>query len=304
MFAPRRLLLAGSMLATLIALPALAQTPAPAAPTPPAAPAATAARNPAAVLATVNGQTITERDYAAAEAELAEAAAGIPEAQRREQIIDYLVTMRVISAQARTERMAEGPDNEARIRFATDRWLMENYIRREMERAVSPAAILAFYNERIRSQPTETEVRARHILVENEAEATAILAQLRGGANFEALAKEKSKDPGSGQEGGDLGFFTRERMVPEFATAAFEAAAGQLVGPVRTQFGWHVIRVEEKRETKPPELAEVEDQIRQFISRQAQTQIVTRLRTAAQINRPQAAPATPGAPAAPTAPRQ
>lgn len=304
MFAPRRLLLAGSMLATLIALPALAQTPAPAAPTAPAAPAATTARNPAAVLATVNGQTITERDYAAAEAELAEAAAGIPEAQRREQIIDYLVTMRVISAQARTERMAEGPDNEARIRFATDRWLMENYIRREMERAVSPAAILAFYNERIRSQPTETEVRARHILVENEAEATAILAQLRGGASFEALAKEKSKDPGSGQEGGDLGFFTRERMVPEFATAAFEAAAGQLVGPVRTQFGWHVIRVEEKRETKPPELAEVEDQIRQFISRQAQTQIVTRLRTAAQINRPQAAPATPGAPAAPTAPRQ
>lgn len=303
MFAPRRLLLAGSMLATLIALPALAQAPAPATPAAPAAPAASAARNPAAVLATVNGQTITERDYAAAEAELAEAAAGIPEAQRREQIIDYLVTMRVISGQARTERMAEGPENEARIRFATDRWLMENYIRREMERAVSPAAILAFYNERIRSQPTETEVRARHILVESEAEATAILAQLRGGANFEAVAKEKSKDPGSGQEGGDLGFFTRERMVPEFATAAFEAAAGQLVGPVRTQFGWHVIRVEEKRETKPPELAEVEDQIRQFISRQAQTQIVTRLRTAAQINRPQAAPAAPGAPAAPAAPR-
>lgn len=303
MFAPRRLLLAGSMLATLIALPALAQAPAPATPAAPAAPAASAARNPAAVLATVNGHTITERDYAAAEAELAEAAAGIPEAQRREQIIDYLVTMRVISGQARTERMAEGPENEARIRFATDRWLMENYIRREMERAVSPAAILAFYNERIRSQPTETEVRARHILVESEAEATAILAQLRGGANFEAVAKEKSKDPGSGQEGGDLGFFTRERMVPEFATAAFEAAAGQLVGPVRTQFGWHVIRVEEKRETKPPELAEVEDQIRQFISRQAQTQIVTRLRTAAQINRPQAAPAAPGAPAAPAAPR-
>ncbi len=270
----------------------------------PAAPA-TPARNPAAVVATVNGQPITERDVMAAETELAAALEGIPEGSRREQIVDYLVTVRVLAGQARTERMADGAEWEARLRFITERTLMETYLRRELDRAVSAQALRAFYDQRIASAPPEEEVRARHILVETEAEANAVLAQLRGGANFEAIARERSRDPGSGQEGGDLGFFTRDRMVPEFAEAAFATQAGQLAGPVRSQFGWHVIRVEERRQTQPPAFAEVEEQIRQFLTRQAQTAIVTRLRTAAQIVRPQqpAAPSVPAMPAAPAAPR-
>ena len=106
-------------------------------------------------------------------------------------------------------------------------------------------------------------MRARHILVETEDEAKAILDQLKGGADFATLAKEKSKDPGAA-EGGDLGYFTKDQMVPEFAEVAFKMYPGQLSDPVKTQFGWHVIKLEDKRTKQPPEFDKVKDQIEAY----------------------------------------
>ena len=103
------------------------------------------------------------------------------------------------------------------------------------------------YDEAIGQMKSEPEVRARHILVETEDEAKAVLAELKKGADFAELAKAKSKDPGSA-DGGDLGYFTKDQMVPEFSEVAFKLDKGQLSEPVKSQFGWHVIKVEDKRE--------------------------------------------------------
>jgi peptidyl-prolyl cis-trans isomerase C len=127
-------------------------------------------------------------------------------------------------------------------------------------------------------------VRARHILVATEEEARAIVELLKGGAEFAALAKERSKDPGSA-DGGDLGYFTKDQMVPEFANVAFQMYPGQTSNPVKTQFGWHIIRLEDRRNRPVPEFDKVRDQIEAFVARRAQSEVVAQLREKAKIER-------------------
>jgi peptidyl-prolyl cis-trans isomerase C len=141
----------------------------------------------------------------------------------------------------------------------------------------------------------DTEVHARHILVETEAEAKDILAELRKGTDFAELAKQKSKDPGA-QEGGDLGFFTKDQMVPEFAEVAFKLEPGQLSDPVKTQFGWHIIRVEEKRKRPVPPYEQVKDQVVTFVTRKTQAEMISKLRDGAKIERLDAPAPAPAAP--------
>src|SRR5215210_9475014 len=142
----------------------------------------------------------------------------------------------------------------------------------------------------------EQEGRARHILVETEDEAKAVQSQIKGGSDFAELAKQKSKDPG-GSEGGDLGYFSKEQMVPEFANAAFKLENGQVSEPVKSQFGWHIIKVEDKRQKQVPEFDKVKDQIETFVVRKAQSEMVAKLREGAKIERLEApAVANPAAP--------
>jgi peptidyl-prolyl cis-trans isomerase C len=137
--------------------------------------------------------------------------------------------------------------------------------------------------------------------VETEDEAKKILADLKKGGDFIAIAKEKSKDPGSKDNGGDLGFFGKDQMVAEFADAAFKLDKGQLSEPVKSQFGWHIIRVDDKRKKQPPEFDKVKDQLETFVQRRAQAEMITKLREGAKIERldakpeskPDAAPADP-----------
>ncbi len=124
------------------------------------------------------------------------------------------------------------------------------------------------YDEAIGQMKKEPEVRARHILVETEDEAKAVVAELKKGADFAELAKTKSKDPGSA-DGGDLGYFTKDQMVPEFSEVAFKLDKGALSDPVKSQFGWHVIKVEDKRERQPPEFDKVKDQLESFVVRKS-----------------------------------
>ncbi|MBR0750007.1 peptidylprolyl isomerase, partial [Bradyrhizobium japonicum] len=127
-------------------------------------------------------------------------------------------------------------------------------------------------------------VHARHILVETESEAKAIKAELNNGTDFVKLAKKKSKDPGSA-DGGDLGFFTKEQMVPEFAAVAFSLQPGKISDPVKSQFGWHIIKVEEKRNRKAPDFDQVKAQIETYVTRKAQADYVAKLREGAKIER-------------------
>jgi peptidyl-prolyl cis-trans isomerase C len=121
--------------------------------------------------------------------------------------------------------------------------------------------------------------------VETEDEAKAILEQVKGGADFADLAKQKSKDPSAQEGGGDLGYFTKGQMVPEFSEVAFKMYPGQVSNPVKSQFGWHIIKVEDKRTRQPPPFELVKDQIYQYVARRAQAEFVAQLRETAKIER-------------------
>lgn len=239
---------------------------------------------PPAPLPIVNGVQITERDVAAAMAELNDAIEGVPEGDRRKQLVDYLVTLKVVAGQARKEKLAEGPDFEARSRFIVEKMLTESYLRAAVAKSVTDQSVDAFYKEQLSVAPAELEIHARHILVPTEEEAKAVVAELKAGKDFAALAKEKSQDPGSKNEGGDLGFFPKDRMVPEFAEVAFALEPGKWTeSPVKTQFGYHVIKVEERRQAAIPPLAEVDGQIRTYLARKTQAELVQQLRQGAKI---------------------
>src|SRR5437868_10295561 len=140
------------------------------------------------------------------------------------------------------------------------------------------------YEEASKQITGEQEVHARHILVETEDEAKAVKAELDKGADFAELAKKKSKDPGA-SDGGDLGFFTKDQMVPEFSAVAFTLEPGKISDPVKSQFGWHVIKVEEKRNRKAPDFDQVKGQIETYVTRKAQADYVAKLREAAKVER-------------------
>ena len=174
---------------------------------------------------------------------------------------------------------------------------MAKLLAAEAKAASTESAMRKIYDDATKQMKPEEEVHARHILVEKEDEAKAILADLKKGGDFLAIAKEKSKDPGSKETGGDLGYFTKDQMVPEFAEAAFKLDKGQISDPIKTQFGWHVLKVEDKRNKPVPEFEKVKDQIETFVVRKAQTDLVTKLRAEAKVEKiPAAADAKPAEP--------
>ena len=168
---------------------------------------------------------------------------------------------------------------------------MEGVLAQVAKTAATDAAIKATYDEEVKKQKPETEIHARHILVATEDEAKSALKRIMGGEEFEKVAKEVSKDPGS--EGGDLGWFTKDRMVPEFADAAFKLDVGQMSDPVKSPFGWHLIEILDKREKTPPTFDQVKDQVSRYVVQKAQLAYVTDLRKGAkiEITEPPAPPA-------------
>jgi peptidyl-prolyl cis-trans isomerase C len=253
--------------------------------------AKTSAADP--VVARVNGVEIKQSDIALAEEDVgADMQAASPEA-KREHLISYLADIIMVTQAAEQKKLADNPDFKRRLGFLRNKLLMGFGLQEETKAALTEEALHQTYEEAVRSMGGQEEVRARHILVETEDEAKAILEQIKGGADFATLAKEKSKDPG-GSDGGDLGYFTKEQMVPQFSEVAFKMYPGQLSNPVKTQFGWHVIKVEDKRPKQPPEFEKVKDQVEAFLARKAQTEYITKLRQSAKIERldkPQQPPA-------------
>jgi peptidyl-prolyl cis-trans isomerase C len=203
---------------------------------------------------------------------------------KREQLITYLADIVLVTQAAEKKKLADNPEFKRRLSFLRNKLLMGFGLQDEAKTALTDDAMHRVYEEAVKSVGGQEEVRARHILVESEAEATAILKQIKDGADFATLAKEKSKDPGAA-DGGDLGYFGKEQMVPEFAELAFKMYPGQLSNPVKTQFGWHIIKLEDKRAKAVPDFEKVKDQIEAFLMRKAQTEYVSKLRQSAKIER-------------------
>jgi peptidyl-prolyl cis-trans isomerase C len=237
-----------------------------------------------AVVARVNGVDIRQSDLAFAEEEIGGNMPTIPPEQKRDYLINYLVDVIVLSQAAEKQKLADRPEVKRRLAFDHNRLLMEALLQDAGKSSLSDDAERKVYEEAVKQVKNEEEVHARHILVPTEDEAKAILAQLKGGADFAALAKEKSKDPGAA-EGGDLGYFTKEQMVPEFAEVAFKLGKGQLSDPVKTQFGWHIIKVEDKRIRPTPTFEQVKPQIENYVAHRAQAELVENLRKSATVER-------------------
>ena len=275
---------------------------------------ALAALSPAAaqqdkVVAKVDGITITEGDLALAADDLGERTAQMPEERRREELINFLVDLKLGAKLAAQSKLADSPEFARRLAYQRDKLLLDDYLTTEAKKAATPEAARKLYDDTLKTMSPEEEVHARHILVPEEAEAKAAVARLKKGEDFAKLAAELSKDPGSGKEGGDLGWFAKERMVPEFAEAAFKLKKGEISEPVKSQFGWHVIKLEDRR-TKPlPTFEEVKPQIDQYLVRKAQQDLIVSLREKAKVERLDK-PAAPAAPApatpalAPTEPKK
>ena len=253
------------------------------------------------VVARANGVDIRASDLAYAEEEIGGNMPNMPPQQKHDYLITYLADVIVLSQTAEQQKLGERPDVKRRLAFDRNRLLMEALLQDAARAAVSDEAEHKVYDEAVKQMPTEEEVHARHILVPTEDEAKAVLADLKKGADFAAVAKEKSKDPAAA-EGGDLGYFTKDQMVPEFSTVAFKLGKGELSDPVKTQFGWHIIKVEDKRTKPTPTFDQVKTQVDNYIAHRAQAALVDKLRGGANIERldQAAAPSSSLNPAAPS----
>src|SRR5690349_4390372 len=236
------------------------------------------------VLAKVNGVEIKESDVAVAEEELAPSLQQMDPASRKDNVLGFLIDLQIVAKAAEDKKIENTDDFKKRLAFTRKRLMMDSLLAAEGKAATTEEAMKKVYEEAAKQITGEVEVRARHILVETEDEAKAVKAELDKGADFAELAKKKSKDPGSA-DGGDLGFFTKEQMVPEFSAVAFALEPGKISDPVKSQFGWHVIKVEEKRNRKAPEFDQVKPQIEQYVTRKAQADYVAKLRAEAKVER-------------------
>ncbi len=237
------------------------------------------------VVARIDGLEITEQEITIASEDLGERIAQVPEAQRRDYVIGFLADLKVGARAAEQAKVMDAPDFAARLAYFRQKVLMDEYISRGSKAAATPEAARKLFDDTVSTMKPDEEVRARHILLEKEDEAKAVLERIRKGEDFAKIATELSKDPGSGAQGGDLGFFTKDRMVPQFAEKAFVLKAGEVSEPVQTQFGWHIIKVEERRSRPLPKFEDVRNEIETYLVRKAQQDLVVSLRGALKLER-------------------
>ncbi|MBN9136101.1 MULTISPECIES: peptidylprolyl isomerase [Phyllobacterium] len=234
--------------------------------------------DPNKVLATINGDKITSKDVDQISADLDPQFARLPDEQRRLAALAAIIDIKALAAKAEAEKLDATPEFKARMQFLKDRALHNDFFKQQVVDKITDADVRARYDKEMAAMPPQNEVRARHILVKTKEEAEAIIKQLDGGASFEDVAKAKSTD-GSAAQGGDLGYFSAGQMVPEFEKAAMALDVGKYTKePVQTQFGFHVIKLEDKRVQQPPAFDQVKDQVKSILIRERYVELVKKER--------------------------
>jgi len=300
--APRRLALVAAAAAAILAGSVLA---------------ASAQTAPDTLIAKVNGIEIHESDLALAEEEVGD---NMPQGNgdaKRDYLVGFLTNMIILAQAAEEKRLQDDPDFKKRVAFARNKVLMETLLQTEAKKSITDQALHAVYDDAVKQMNSEEEVHARHILFRvadwkdekaakaAEEKAKGVIERLKKGEDFAKLANELTEDPSGRKDGGDLGYFTKDQMVPEFAEVAFKLDKGKFSEPVKTQFGWHVLLVEDKRKKPAPQFDQVKPQLERFVVRKAQMDLVSKLRAEAKIERfdkptpPAQAPQPPAQPPAP-----
>lgn len=246
------------------------------------------------VLATVNGVEITDDDLKLASEDIGPSIPRQLEGKARESyVLDYLVDEQLLVQEAQAQKLSETPDFAKRLAYLRDKALFETLLAKVAKEATTDANIKQTYDTVAKNQKPDTEYHAHHILVPSEDEAKAVAKRLKGGEDFAKVAGETSKDPGA--KGGDLGWFTKDKMVTEFAEAVAKMEPGQISDPVKSQFGWHVIRLDEKRPKVFPPLEQIRPQVQRYVAQKATADFVTKLRQSAKIERADAPAPAPEA---------
>ena len=261
------------------------------------------------LVAKVNGVEIHQSDLAVAEDEAGQIPPMSPEA-KQDYLVQFVADMILVSKAAQDKKFGESTEFKRKIEFARKKLLMEGLLTSVGKEALTDEAMHKVYDDALKQIAEEKEVHARHILFrappgdekagkEAEDKIKAVIIRLKKGEDFAKVATEVTEDPSGKANGGDLGYFSKEQMVPEFSDAAFKLENGQISEAVKTQFGWHVIKVEEKRVKQPPKFEDVKSQIENFVVRKAQAELVTKLRADAKIERMDKPAKTDDKPAAP-----
>ena len=200
-------------------------------------------------------------------------------------LVERLIDLQLVVVEGRKANLQDDEVVKRRMTQIEDRVIRDIYVSRHVDEVMTEEVLLARYDEFKRRNPPQDELRARHILVASEEEAKAAIAEIAGGADFADVATERSTGPSS-DRGGDIGYFTRDAVVPEFADAAFALQPGEVSEtPVETSFGWHVIKVEDRRLGEVPSFEETRVQLVAEASEEAVSELMTTLREAAMIER-------------------
>ncbi len=234
-----------------------------------------------AVMARIDGVEIKQSDLDFAASEVGPRLGNYRPEDRKRVLLQYVIENELMAAAGEKEKLDTTDTFPARVKYHARRALRDAYFDASITGAVTDAEAKKIYDEKIASMTPEQEVHARHILVESEAEAKEVAERLKKGEDFATVAKEKSKDTNA--EGGDLGFFARGQMLKPFEDAAFALDVGEISEPVQTQFGWHIIKVEEKRDQAVPSFDQVKSAIEAQLVQQKAQAVVTSLRNAAKI---------------------
>ena len=233
-------------------------------------------------VAHVNDSTIRLSDMLAAQASLPPQAREVPLPMIFQPLLDQLVERRLYAQAARAQKLMDDPEVKRMLVDLEERVLEQALKSRIVESEATVERLRARYDREVKGKPGPEEVRARHILVASEQESKEIASELSKGADFAEVARKRSGD-GSARQGGDLGFFRAEQMVPEFSQQAFSLRPGQVSNPVKTQFGWHLIKVEERRSSKPPSFEEAAEELRTEVAREVLGKAAQELRAKAQV---------------------
>lgn len=237
----------------------------------------------ATVVAKVGDLEITQSELDLAIANLDPQLAQLPDEQKKVAALSGAIDVKLLAANATAAGLQDDPEYKRRMDFIAERELHNAFFKKNVVDAVTEDEVKARYEKEIAALPKQEEVRARHILVKAEEEAKQIITDLDAGKDFIEIAKEKSTDPNK-TEGGDLGYFSKGRMVPEFEEVAFSLEKGTYTKtPVQTQFGFHVILLEDKRDAPPPAFEAVEQQVRQLVMRDKYLELIEKAKTEQKI---------------------
>lgn len=238
------------------------------------------------VVARVNGTPIPRSVIVRELQNMGSQASQIPPQMIYPQLLEKAIVTKLVSSKGYAQKLQNDPEVKDRLKDLEAQVVADIYIRKTVQPKITEEKIKARYDELAAKFKPEDEVRARHILVPTEKEAEDLLKQIKDGADFAKLASEKSKDTGSVKQGGDLGYFTRSAMVKPFADAAFGMKVGDISDkPVKTDFGYHIIKLEDRRKSSAPPLAEVKDQIMNQVGQDLVQEMIKDMQSSAKIER-------------------